>query len=92
MASARAGRIAIVICLFLATCTLAGAADHLLISEVVVTPTSGEFVEIFNPTDNTVADRSSDHDGMVLYLDTASVLFADGFETGDTTMWSSATP
>ncbi len=43
-------------------------------------------------TDDTVADRSSDHDGMVLYLDTASVLFADGFETGDTTMWSSAAP
>ncbi len=41
--------------------------------------------------DDTVADRSSDHDGMVLYLDTASVLFADGFETGDTTRWSSAT-
>jgi len=43
-------------------------------------------------TDDTVPDRSSDHDGMVLYLDTASVLFADGFETGDTSMWSSATP
>ena len=42
-------------------------------------------------TDDSVADRSSDHDGMVLYLDTASVLFADGFETGDTAMWSSAT-
>ena len=42
-------------------------------------------------TDDTVPARSSDHDGMVLYLDTASVLFADGFETGDTTRWSSAT-
>jgi len=54
MASARTSRFAIVIFLFLATVTLADAADHLLISEVVVTPTSGEFVEIFNPTDTTI--------------------------------------
>jgi predicted extracellular nuclease len=54
MASARTGRIVIVICLFLATVTLVHATDHLLISEVVVTPTSGEFVEIFNPTDTTI--------------------------------------
>ena len=26
------------------------AADHLLVSEVVVTPTAGEYVEVFNPT------------------------------------------
>jgi hypothetical protein len=51
MASAHTGRNSIVICLFLATASSAGAADHLLISEVVVTPTAGEFVEIFNPTD-----------------------------------------
>ncbi|MDJ0496439.1 MAG: ExeM/NucH family extracellular endonuclease [Acidimicrobiia bacterium] len=30
------------------------AADHLLLSEFAVTPTAGEFVEIFNPTDATV--------------------------------------
>ena len=36
--------------------------------------------------------RSSDHDGMVLYLDSGSLLFADGFETGDSTMWASSTP
>ena len=29
-----------------------GAADHLLLSEVCVTPTNGEFVEIYNPTDS----------------------------------------
>lgn len=29
---------------------VAQAADHLLISEIVVTPTAGEFIEIFNPT------------------------------------------
>ncbi|MCL1599579.1 MAG: lamin tail domain-containing protein, partial [Actinomycetia bacterium] len=54
MASARTGRIVIVICLFLATSSLAGGADHLLISEIVVTPTAGEFVEIFNPTDTAI--------------------------------------
>jgi hypothetical protein len=30
------------------------AADHLLLSEFVVTPTAGEFVEIHNPTGATV--------------------------------------
>jgi len=29
---------------------------------------------------------------MVLYLDVGAVLFIDGFETGDTSMWSAATP
>ena len=29
-------------------------ADHLLLTEVVVTPTGGEFVEIHNPTDSTI--------------------------------------
>jgi len=43
-------------------------------------------------TDDTTALRSSDHDGMVLYLDATGSVFADGFESGDTTMWSSATP
>jgi hypothetical protein len=43
-------------------------------------------------TDDTVPDRSSDHDGMVLYLEVGAVLFADGFESGGTTRWSSATP
>ena len=42
--------------------------------------------------DGTVVDRSSDHDGMVLYLDVGAVLFTDGFETGDTSMWSASTP
>jgi hypothetical protein len=43
-------------------------------------------------TDDSIPDRSSDHDGMVLYLDIGSVLFTDGFESGDTARWSSATP
>lgn len=30
------------------------AQDHLLITEFVVTPTEGEFIEIYNPTDNVV--------------------------------------
>jgi predicted extracellular nuclease len=42
--------------------------------------------------DDSIPDRSSDHDGLVLFLDTASLLFADGFETGDTSRWASATP
>ena len=34
--------------------------------------------------------RSSDHDGLVLYLlrDSSSVIFADGFESSDTRAWS----
>jgi len=43
-------------------------------------------------TDDSTPDRSSDHDGMVLYLDADAVLFTDGFETGDTSRWTSATP
>jgi hypothetical protein len=43
-------------------------------------------------TDDTVPDRSSDHDGMVLFLDVGAVVFADGFETGDTMRWSATTP
>jgi len=31
-----------------------GQSDHLLISEFVVTPTEGEFIEIFNPTFSTI--------------------------------------
>ncbi len=54
MASAHTGRNTIVICFFLAVASSAGAADHLLISEVVVTPTAGEFVESFNPTDTAI--------------------------------------
>ncbi|MEE4273093.1 MAG: endonuclease/exonuclease/phosphatase family protein [Thermoanaerobaculales bacterium] len=42
--------------------------------------------------DDTVPARATDHDGLVLYLDAGSVLFADGFESGDTTRWSNASP
>ncbi len=43
-------------------------------------------------TSDSTALRSSDHDGMVLYLDVGAVLFIDGFETGNTSRWSSTTP
>ena len=43
-------------------------------------------------TDASVPDRSTDHDGMVLYLDVGSVIFADGFESADSGRWSSAAP
>ncbi|MCP3979617.1 MAG: hypothetical protein GY716_09845, partial [bacterium] len=36
--------------------------------------------------------RSSDHDGLVLYLSTVPEIFADGFESGNTTSWSNSTP
>jgi hypothetical protein len=39
--------------LFILT-SLTFAQDHLLITEIVVTPTDGEFIEIYNPTANTV--------------------------------------
>lgn len=61
----------------------------------VVTAVGPEGFFIQTPTaieDGSVVDRSSDHDGMVLYLDVGAVLFTDGFETGDTSMWSAATP
>ncbi|MGH1366957.1 MAG: hypothetical protein ACRBF0_25585, partial [Calditrichia bacterium] len=37
------------------TVALAGTDDHLLLSEVVATPTAGEFIEIANPTASAVA-------------------------------------
>jgi predicted extracellular nuclease len=38
--------------------------------------------------------RASDHDGGVVYLlnDPAFIVFADGFESGDTSAWSTAVP
>ncbi|MEM7352601.1 MAG: hypothetical protein AAF657_17505 [Acidobacteriota bacterium] len=36
--------------------------------------------------------RSSDHDGLVLYLNTVPELFADGFESGDLNGWSLQVP
>ena len=42
--------------------------------------------------DGSVVDRSSDHDGMVLYLNVGAVLFIDGFESGNSSRWSSTTP
>ena len=41
---------------------------------------------------NGTALRSSDHDGLVLYLETEAELFTDGFESGDDSAWSSSTP
>ncbi|MEX1311214.1 MAG: hypothetical protein AB1Z65_12390, partial [Candidatus Sulfomarinibacteraceae bacterium] len=51
MSSRRLGRLAIPIIVAGLPFSLGHAADHLLVSEVTVTPTDGEFVEIFNPTD-----------------------------------------
>jgi hypothetical protein len=42
--------------------------------------------------DDTVPDRATDHDGMVLFLDVGAVLFADGFESSNSTHWSATTP
>lgn len=38
--------------------------------------------------DETTSLRPSDHDGFVLYLDTDSEIFSDGFEPGSTSAWS----
>ena len=50
MTSARMAPTAALICLSLAGFSPAEAADHLLVSEVVVYPTAAEYAEIFNPT------------------------------------------
>ncbi|MDZ7308627.1 MAG: endolytic transglycosylase MltG, partial [candidate division KSB1 bacterium] len=48
-------RILVLVCLGLGPAVPAfGQSDHLLISEFVVTPTDGEFIEIFNPTFSTI--------------------------------------
>ncbi len=36
--------------------------------------------------------RSSDHDGLVLYLNTVPDIFGDGFERGDASRWSAQVP
>ncbi|MGD8441555.1 MAG: endonuclease/exonuclease/phosphatase family protein, partial [Holophagae bacterium] len=41
--------------------------------------------------DGSVPDRSTDHDGMVLYLGVGSVIFADGFESADSSRWDGST-
>ncbi|MCG8608884.1 lamin tail domain-containing protein, partial [bacterium] len=46
-------RLAVLITVLMAT-GLFAQPDHLLITEFVVTPTAGEFVEIYNPTNSTV--------------------------------------
>ena len=42
--------------------------------------------------DDTTAYWSTDHDGFVLYLYPHAPIFADGFESGDTSMWSASVP
>ena len=47
---------AALICLFgMSATAFAGTDDHLLLSEVVATPTAGEFIEIANPTASAVS-------------------------------------
>ncbi|MEM8961756.1 MAG: lamin tail domain-containing protein, partial [Acidobacteriota bacterium] len=46
-------------------------------------------IEIDNPMNPLY---SSDHDGFVLYLMVDPIIFTDGFESGDTSMWSSTVP
>ncbi len=41
---------------------------------------------------NGTALASSDHDGLVLYLSMNPDIFADGFESNDTTAWTNTTP
>ncbi len=75
--------------------------DHALTNRV-----AGDFVSRFaygrgnadaplvyetDETEKGIALRSSDHDGLVLYLQAVPEIFADGFESGDTLSWSSTT-
>jgi len=81
--------------------TIQGAGDSSpLDGSEVTTPANvvsavgpeGFFIQTPDGLDDGNPDRASDHDGMVLFLDVGSVLFNDGFETGDTTRWSTTTP
>ncbi len=47
-------------------------------------------VDLIN--DDTTPLRSSDHDGLVLYLNTNPRIFADGFAAGNTSAWSVTVP
>lgn len=42
--------------------------------------------------DDSTALFSSDHDGFALFMNPDQFLFADGFESGDTTAWTSTVP
>ena len=52
-------------------------ADHLLLTEVVITPTEGEYVEIYNPTDATI--------------DLSNVYLTDGYFGGGDFYWNIVT-
>ena len=47
--------------LFLFSGMVSGQADHLVFSEVVLTPSDGEYVEITNPTANDIDTVSYTH-------------------------------
>ncbi len=61
----------VVLAAVVTTCGSGGRADHLVISEISVTPTPGEFVEIFNPT-------ASSLDLTDVYLYNATFAATDG--------------
>lgn len=74
------GLIALVSILFIAG--LATGADHILITEFCVTPTNGEFVEIYNPTGGTI-DLTNYYLADYIYNnDNDYVNIVDGSDTG----------
>jgi len=99
MASARAGRILFTFFFSIAAVSLSNAADHLLISEVAVTSTDGEFVEIYNPTDS-VIDLSNVYLNNDNYFGPGAVTRYYKIVTGDAELagggdssrWDSTTP
>ena len=76
----------------------ANALDHAVVTQGLLGQVSG-FEMARGNADAPVADsdlaasprRASDHDGLVVFL-SSSLVFADGFESGDTAGWALAVP
>jgi len=77
----------------------AQALDHLLTSSalgprvraVQFARGNADVPESFE-SDPATALRTSDHDGLVVFLVAPGPIFSDGFESGDTSAWSSTVP